>query len=185
MDINVDNKSDSTIHYILRGEIPSNSMPGKITRLLLGKEYSYGVKYSYGTIGLLTTMKGVKLFNKFKLPMVHMIFAYSSAKEGGAIVTPIFVTKRRKNILGLVLSRILLIFAVLGFKFLQGEDGKIYENIRFNTSSFLKIDRPVAQFIHYIDGLKPSAWGLSWLKPVEEAPLRKLTPELRVDFDSL
>ena len=104
-------------------------------------------------------MKDIKLFNRFELPCVHTIFAYSKNTTTGSKVTPIFLTKKRKGPHGWVLSRFLLLMAKVGFFYLQGEDGKVYQNIKFNANSFLKIDRPVAQFVHYIDGLSPSVWG--------------------------
>ena len=42
---------------------------------------------------------------------------------------------------------------------LRGEDGEVYDNIRFKTESLLKMDLPIAQFIGYINSLKPSVWS--------------------------
>ena len=42
---------------------------------------------------------------------------------------------------------------------LRGEDGEVYDNIRFKTESLLKIDLPVARYVGYINQLEPSIWS--------------------------
>ena len=55
-----------------------------------------------------------------------------------------------------------------GFYFLQGEDGEVYDNIRFNTDCLLPIDSPVAKYIGYINRLTPSIWSKSIARKMGE-----------------
>ena len=47
----------------------------------------------------------------------------------------------------------------LAFLFLQGEDGEVYENIRFSTSNLLRVDAPISKYIKYVNSLTPSKWS--------------------------
>lgn len=42
---------------------------------------------------------------------------------------------------------------------LRDEDGKIYDNIRFNPQVILTIDQPLVQYIQYVNQLEPSQWS--------------------------
>ncbi|NQY99306.1 MAG: aromatic ring-hydroxylating dioxygenase subunit alpha [Bdellovibrionales bacterium] len=159
MNVNMDQTEPTSLHIVLTGKIPQDSFVGRLMARCIGDSYSYGMKYVDATVGLLTTLKDVKAFGKYRLPAVHTIFAYSQVELGKSKVTPIFVTKRRKGFLGKALSWLLLNSAKWGFHFLQGEDGKVYENIRFNSAALQPMDRPVARFISYVNSLQPSDWS--------------------------
>ncbi len=147
-------------HLLIKmsGEFPQDNARAKWMRRIFGGQYAYQMLYAHATIGALTMMQNVKLFGKWKLPTLHMFYAYSPLKEQQSQVTPIYVTKKRSGILGWIVSRFLLILTKRLFYFLKEEDGKIYENIRFNTSSFLKIDQPIAKFVAFVNRLQPSKW---------------------------
>ncbi|MCS5710325.1 Rieske 2Fe-2S domain-containing protein [Candidatus Berkiella aquae] len=143
----------------MRGEFPQGNKRAQWMRKLFGGQYAYRMIYAYGTIGALTMMQNVKLFGKWNLPMLHMLYAYLPLKEKRSKVVPIYVTQKRKGVLGWIISHFLLWLTQRLFYFLKEEDGMIYENIRFNTNSLLKIDQPIAKYIAYINRLKPSKWS--------------------------
>ena len=119
------------------------------------------MKYADGCLAALTTMKNVKLFGKYDiLPKMHMLFAYQKVEEGKTLVQPIFVTKKRKGVTGKIISSFCLYLTRLGFNALQGEDGEVYNNIRFNTECLLPIDAPVGKYIRYINNLESSKWSI-------------------------
>ena len=108
-------------------------------------------------------MKDVKFFGKAGvLPTLHMIFAYQTISKGKMQVHPIFVTKKRPGLHGKLISLFWLYITKMAFHALQGEDGKVYENIRFSTSNLLSIDSPVAKYIAYINRLSPSVWSRNY-----------------------
>ena len=90
-----------------------------------------------------------------------MIFAYRPIEKGRIEVHPIYMTKKRSGLDGYIVSKILLWMTKRAFFALQGEDGAVYENMRFYPQNLLSIDRPVGQYIQYVNKLKPSLWKLS------------------------
>jgi hypothetical protein len=69
------------------------------------------------------------------------------------------VTEKRKGIVGYLLSQFLLFCTRLAYYMLRDEDGKIYDNIRFNPKLLLSIDQPLAEYMEYVNQLKPSRWS--------------------------
>jgi len=160
MDINIKEDTSNRIDIELRGEVPATNIKEKIWKYVLGNNYAYSMKYADGTLAALTTMKDVKLFNKFKIiPELYMLFAYKSDGLQNTIVNTIFVTKKRKGLFGPLKSHFILWITSQLLKVLQGEDGEVYENIRFKTDCLLPIDAPVAKYIKYINGLAVSKWS--------------------------
>lgn len=148
------NQSGTLIDFTLKGELPQTTLKQRIGRIVLGKNYSYSMRYADGCIGLLTMMKNVQVF-----PSLHMIFAYTPVAPGKTRIQPIYVAEKRKGILGWLLTRLLLLFTKIGYYVLRDEDGKIYDNIRFNPNALLSIDTPVTKYINYVNQLEPSIWS--------------------------
>jgi phenylpropionate dioxygenase-like ring-hydroxylating dioxygenase large terminal subunit len=168
MSIDIDESEKDSIYISLVGKTPDQKMAEKAVKLLLGNEYSYSMKYQSACLAGLTVLKGVKLFGKWDIiPTLHMLFSYQSHKEGETLVTPIYLTKKRNFFIDWILLRL----TKLSFLFLQGEDGEVYENIRFTTSNLLAIDAPVTKYIKYVNSLTPSLWSKS-LSVDKESGLR-------------
>lgn len=148
------------IDITLTGKIGEGKWREKMARFFFGPTYSYSMRYDHGNNGLLTLMKDVYFFGK-KWPSLHMIFAYRPIEKGRMLVQPIYVTKKRSGLFGSFISAFLLFMTKRAFFALQGEDGAVYENMRFYPGNLLAIDRPVAQFIQYVNKLKSSPWKLS------------------------
>jgi hypothetical protein len=118
------------------------------------------MRYSAGTVGLLTILKQVRLFGRIPLPALHMVFAYRPLRFGETLVQPIYVTGKRRGVKGWLTDQLLLGLTRRAFYLLRDEDGKVYDNMRFNPVSLLRIDRPVQEFIEAVDRLVPSRWSL-------------------------
>ncbi|BAY98986.1 Rieske [2Fe-2S] domain-containing protein [Tolypothrix tenuis PCC 7101] len=144
------------IDFTMRGQFPQTTWREKLGQRFLGSTYEYSMRYANGCIGLLTMMKNVRLF-----PPLHMIYAYTPIAPGRTRIQPIYVTAKRKGIVGYLLSKFLLFCTRLAYYMLRDEDGKIYENIRFNPKLLLSIDQPLAQYMEYVNQLKPSRWSKS------------------------
>jgi len=93
------------------------------------------------------------------LPPLHLVYAYLPLSSGGTRIQPIYVTRRRKGPLGWVISMLLLLLTRLCYYMLRGEDGQIYDNIQFSAHSLLSIDRPLVEYIQYVNDLAPSQWS--------------------------
>lgn len=147
------------VDFVLEGEVPG-SWQGRLLRRLIGPTYRYGMRYADACIGLLTTVKGLRLGGVGpRLPELHMLYAYLPLARGRIRIQPIFVTRRRPGPLGWAWSRVLLLATVRGYRLLQHEDGRVYDHIRFDPRSLLPLDAPVARFIAWVNRLKPSAWS--------------------------
>jgi nitrite reductase/ring-hydroxylating ferredoxin subunit len=159
MDLKIQEHKKGHLDIELSGMVPRGNLKEKLMALILGEKYSYSMHYADGCVAGLTLMKGVKLFNRYNImPTLHMIFAYRPEGDK-TLVWPIYITHKRKGLKGLIVNRLCLFLTRMAFKSLQGEDGEVYENIRFNPENLLPIDEPVARYIGYINRLRPSVWS--------------------------
>lgn len=159
MNLDMENTSPGVLDITLAGKLPIGNLKEKVARTILGESYSYSMRYAHGTVGALTLMKNVKLFNRWSIPALHMIYCYRPVEPGKTEVIPIYINKKRSSLLGKAFSRFQLWLTKRLFYMLRGEDGEVYENIRFKTESLLKIDLPVARYVGYINKQRPSVWS--------------------------
>ncbi len=153
-------ENEKIIDISLTGKIGTGNLREKIARFLFGPHYSYSMRYDHGNNGFLTLMRNVS-FGALRWPALHMIFAYRPIEKGRILVQPIYVTKKRSGLYGCLISKFLIWMTKRAFFALQSEDGAVYENMRFYPSNLLPIDKPVAQFIHFVNRLPSSLWKLS------------------------
>jgi phenylpropionate dioxygenase-like ring-hydroxylating dioxygenase large terminal subunit len=160
IDMTLDLRSTGhAIDFTLQGELPDTTWSDRFVRKCLGDNYTYSMRYADGCLGLLTIMKNVKL-----LPSLHMLYAYTPVAIGKTRIQPIYITAKRSGILGWFISQFLLLATRLAYYFLRGEDGQIYDNIRFKPHALLPIDRPIVEYMEYANQLEPSMWSQSLRK---------------------
>ncbi|MEO1427463.1 MAG: aromatic ring-hydroxylating dioxygenase subunit alpha [Cyanobacteria bacterium J06633_8] len=156
MDLFLDkNQSGNIIDFTLAGEFPKTTFREKIARKILGNYYEYTMRYADGCLGLLTIMKKVKF-----MPPLYMIYAYTPLDSRKTKILPIYITKKRPGLIGYCISRFLLLMTKLAYYFLRGEDGIIYDNIRYNPNAILNIDEPLVKYMSYVNQLQPSIWSV-------------------------
>jgi nitrite reductase/ring-hydroxylating ferredoxin subunit len=157
-----ENERQGLLDITLTGELPSGRPVERFARWLLGTHYSYRMRYSNASIGCLTILKGVSWFGSGRpLPELYMIFAFRPLAHGKTLVQPIYVTRKRTGLGGRLLGRFLMWLTERAFFALQGEDGRVYENMRFQPNALLPIDAPVEKFIGHVNRLEPSLWSRS------------------------
>ena len=167
------------IDFTLSGEFLNTNWRERLGRAILGPRYTYSMRYAHGCLGLLTMMKEVRW-----IPQLYMLYAYRPTCSGETgsretFIQPIYVTKKRPGLLGWVITQLLLWLTRLSYYALRGEDGMIYDNIRFSTEHLLPVDAPIAHYVRYVNGLVPSRWSVSLPKPLSlERGTLKVTPEL-------
>jgi nitrite reductase/ring-hydroxylating ferredoxin subunit len=147
-------QGNGVIDFYLSGELPGGTWKERLIRRLLGDRYAYCMRYGQGSIGCLSVMKEVRFF-----PELYMVFAYRPLEEGKTLVQPIYLTPRREGVFGRLVTRLLLWAMKIGFYYLQDEDGKIYENMRFESVVMLPMDAPIGKFMSFINHLNPSVWS--------------------------
>ena len=154
------------INFTMRGDISQKSWREKLINIILGQEYEYSMVYDNASMGLLTIMKKVRFF-----PPLHMIYAYNpvpdihpygiNPKFSHSKIQCIYITEKRRGILGLLISYLLLLITRLAYYFLRHEDGLIYDNIEFSSRLLLKIDEPLKHYMNYVNQLPISQWSLT------------------------
>ncbi len=150
MSLSLDREDEKgQIDFTLTGDLPTG-----IGQKILGHTYTYSMRYSHGCVGLLTMMKNVRF-----LPPLHLLYAYVPLASGGTRIQPIYVTRKRKGPIGWLINTMLLLLTQLCYYALRGEDGQIYDNIQFNPQNLLPIDRPLTEYIRYVNDLIPSQWS--------------------------
>jgi hypothetical protein len=155
MDLDVKEGDDAgVIDFIMSGEVPGTNAKERIMQRFLGAQYSYSMRYADGCLGLLTTMEQVRW-----LPPLHMVYAYKPLLGGRTAILPIYVTAKREGPIGWLKSQFLLTLTRLTYYFLRGEDGQIYDNIRFAPNALLPIDAPLRHYMNYVNQLSPSCWS--------------------------
>jgi phenylpropionate dioxygenase-like ring-hydroxylating dioxygenase large terminal subunit len=163
---------DKRIDFVLKGELPADTARQRLARKVLGGTYSYAMRYGHANVGALTVVKDVYLFGKWKLPEIFTIWAYRMVAPGKSEVQTIYLTQRRKGLLGWLWSQALLLTAVALYQVLRDEDGAVYDNMRFNPKNLLKVDGPVARYIGYVNRLAVSPWSIA--PPASNASVRSL-----------
>lgn len=157
MDLSLQRSNLGTqIDFTMQGKFPQTTFRERLGQRLLGSTYEYSMRYAHGCLGLLTMMKNVRLF----VPL-HMIYAYTPIALGITRIQPIYVTEKRPGIFGYLLSKLLLFCTRSAYYMLRDEDGKIYDNIRFHPQLLLSIDRPLVEYMEYVNQLEPSQWSNS------------------------
>jgi phenylpropionate dioxygenase-like ring-hydroxylating dioxygenase large terminal subunit len=162
-------EAEARVDITLDGRPPTATLTQRLTSRLMGGRYSYHMRYSGGSVGLLTTLRDVALLGRLSVPRTRMLFAYQPTRDGRTRVWPVFLTERRRGLLGRLLDEALLALMYAGFWVLRDADGRVYDNIRFQPNALLAQDAPVARFFTYTNRLQPSEWA-----PVApEAPVER------------
>lgn len=158
MELSVQERDRRVIDFVMGGEIPTESLSGKVARFFMGPRYEYAMRYAEGSIGILTLVRGCRFLGK-ALPRLYMLYAYRPDAKGLTFVQPIYFTRRRAGAFGKLKEWTLMFCTMLAYRYLQDEDAKIYENIRFNPTNLLGIDQAVGRIIGFVNNLKPSIWS--------------------------
>lgn len=159
MELTIRETGAGLIDFSLDGKLPDRSLKDRLLIRLLGEDYGYAMRYSAGTMGLLTMMRRVRFLGRFPAPALRMIFAYRPLARGKTLVQPIYVTARRPGLAGGLREWFVLWLTRRLFYSLKDDDGKVYDNMRFNPVSLLEIDEPVRRFIDKVNQLRPSLWS--------------------------
>jgi phenylpropionate dioxygenase-like ring-hydroxylating dioxygenase large terminal subunit len=146
------------MEFRMQGDLPAASRSQAVTAKILGGRYAYTMRYVDATIGLLRTLEDVRWLGRWQAEPTRMIFAYTPIEPGRSRVQPIYIARKPSDLIGRLTASTKLAAMAFGFLWLRDEDGKIYDNIRFQPNALLKIDQGVARFIQYVNRLTPSRW---------------------------
>jgi hypothetical protein len=148
------------IAFSLEGPTPNGNFQEKVMRLMLGERYCYAMKYADACLACVTFLRGVYFLRKnWRWPELHMFYAYRPGEDGRSYTWPIYVAKKESGLFGAIKSRFKLWMVKRLYLFLKHDDDIIYDNIRYNPTSLLKMDGPVTRYIGYVNRLEPSLWS--------------------------
>ena len=154
------NEGEGVIDFVLEGPVPSASLSGRLTKFFLGPSYSYAMRYVGASIAALVLLRGVHFLRPtWVWPELYMIFAYRPLPDGGSMTQPIFVAERRPGVLGWLRGLMLRRAVRVAYHFLEEDDQRIYDNIRFQAKNMLSIDSAVARYVRFVEALTPSDWS--------------------------
>jgi len=124
----------------------------RLVRRFYSEALTYVMCYWYGSTGTVTIGPDALHF--------HIIFALRPTKDGGSEGQTILLTRRRRGLIGKVISRLLLwLTRLVGAYFAKG-DTRIFETIRFNLRTPIKADAAIIEFIRHVEHQPTIAWGL-------------------------
>jgi phenylpropionate dioxygenase-like ring-hydroxylating dioxygenase large terminal subunit len=145
----------SFIHYDFQGKFLTNSKAGRRNAWITGGGYQFSVRYAGSTVGFLKALKGIKLLGIIPFPTIYATFGYRQVGNKHTMIQPIFLTPKRKGIIGYLKSKLHLMMTEMIYNRLKNEDGEIYENIRFSPN-FTTEDSNIVSFIAHVNRLPKS-----------------------------
>ncbi len=159
-DVDVTERNGNIVDYVVTGAVEATSLTQRLVQALIGKQYSYAMRYQDAALGLLTTVRDSRLFGTGpRLPRLHMAFAYTPLAPGRVRTHTIFVARKPKGLLALLWTHLVLWATRQGYYFLRGADAVVYDNIRFQPKTLLPMDAPVSRYLAYVNRLTPSDWS--------------------------
>lgn len=154
----VDEKTDGTFVWKLKGRIPKDSLKGKLANFLLGDEFEYHIKFAGGSLITISYGVNAKVLG-MKVPSLNVLWGCLPQINGISKVRIFFVTEKRKGLLSLIKSYIENIFTLFLLMMLRDEDIEAFPNMRFNAHRLIAADKSLARFIQLINKCEVSKWG--------------------------
>ncbi|AFZ23515.1 ring-hydroxylating dioxygenase, large terminal subunit [Cylindrospermum stagnale PCC 7417] len=123
----------------------------KLIRPFYKNAITYDLCYWYGSTGTVTI--GPKFLH------FHIMFALRLVEGGKTEGQTIFIAKKRQGIFGWLSNRVVLwLTKILVHYFIQ-DDTKIFQTIRFDLKTPIKVDQSIMQLINHVERQKPLMWG--------------------------
>ncbi|QIR41248.1 aromatic ring-hydroxylating dioxygenase subunit alpha [Tolypothrix sp. PCC 7910] len=130
-----------------------NSWLIKLIRPFYKNAITYSICYWYGSTSIVTV--GTDFLH------LHIMFTLRLLEGGKAEGRTILMMQKRKGIFGRVCNQFVLwLVSILGQDFFKG-DSRIFETIKFDLKTPLKIDQPIIQFVNHLERQTALCWG-SW-----------------------
>ncbi|MBK1988255.1 aromatic ring-hydroxylating dioxygenase subunit alpha [Sphaerospermopsis aphanizomenoides BCCUSP55] len=138
----------------------------KLIRPFYKKPVNYVVCYWYGTTGMATV--GTEFLH------FHIMFASRLIAGGKNEAMTIFITKKRRGILGRLYNRLILWLSKFVTQYFLKNDSQIFQTIQFNLKTPLSVDQPIMQFINHLEQQKSLKWGTWNLERLRDGEAREI-----------
>ncbi|MDZ7962802.1 MAG: aromatic ring-hydroxylating dioxygenase subunit alpha [Aulosira sp. DedQUE10] len=143
------NQNAITFSNTTRGS--EKSLLIKLIRPFYRNAITYNICHWYGSTTIVT-------FGPDFLHL-HIMFTLRLLEGGKAEGKTILMMKKRKGIFGWLYNQFVLRVAnILGQDFFKG-DAKIFETIKFDLRTPIKMDQPIMQFVNHLERQTALCWG--------------------------
>jgi phenylpropionate dioxygenase-like ring-hydroxylating dioxygenase large terminal subunit len=123
----------------------------KLIRPFYKNAVTYSMCYWYGSTGTVTLGPDFLHF--------YIMFTLRLLEGGKTEGQTLLITKKRLGIHGWIFNRVILwLTKMVGNYFAKG-DTKIFQTIKFDLKTPLRVDRSIVQFIQHVEKQKPLTWG--------------------------
>jgi phenylpropionate dioxygenase-like ring-hydroxylating dioxygenase large terminal subunit len=154
----VDENSDGTFIWKLKGKIPTDNLKGKLAKFLFGEEFEYHVKFAGGSLITISYGVGAKVLG-IKVPSLNVLWGCLPQINGISKVRIFFVTEKYSGLFGKFKSMISYFFTFFLLMMLRDEDIEAFPNMRFNAHRLIGADKSLGRFIQIINKCELSDWG--------------------------
>lgn len=138
------------IHFNNVGRLPDTNWFYRLISRFYAGPLTYNLSYWYGQVG--TTTFGPDFLH------IHLMFALRQTHDGKTEGQTIVFTKRRKGLLGWLVSKLILFLSKIGGRYFAIGDTQVFQTIRFNFKNPIVADRAVIQFIKHLEQQEIVAW---------------------------
>jgi phenylpropionate dioxygenase-like ring-hydroxylating dioxygenase large terminal subunit len=143
--------SEANVQFRNRTPVPRHGFLGRALARFYAGPLTYAMSYWFASTGTVT-------FGPDRLRF-HLMFATRPEKGGATVGQTLVLARRRRGVLGRVLTPLLLrLTAVLGRYFARG-DTRIFQTIRFALAHPVPSDRAIVAFIRHTERQRVSCWS--------------------------
>ena len=157
-DYEVDENSDGTFIWKLKGRIPTDTLKGKVAKFLFGEEFEYHVKFAGGSIITISYGVGAKVLG-VKVPSLNVLWGCLPQLNGISKVRIFFISEKYSGIFGKFKTWTSYFFTFFLLMMLRDEDIEAFPNMRFNAHRLISADKSLGRFIQLINKCELSKWG--------------------------
>lgn len=156
----IDREKPNRIHYHFETTVPQRTWMQRLARRVMGRVYNYSISYIDGTLGVFTSFKDVKLFDRIPFPTLHLILAARWVGIGQTQVFPIAIQARPKGPFGYLRAHVALALTKFFYWLVvAGEGDAFFKDLRFRPNNLLEgVDEPSKVLISFFDEQEISRW---------------------------
>ncbi len=142
--------------------VPRTSRLWRFISRFYASQLTYSMCYWNGSTGTVTL--GPDFFH------FHIMFALRTGPGGVTEGQTVLITKKRGGPFGWLFNRVVLLLTRLVGDYFAKGDTKVFETIKFDFKTPLKIDRPILEFIRHLEAQPTVPWTETAEAPALPAP---------------
>lgn len=157
-DYQIEASEQGVFDWVLRGELPVNTLKGRLARWLLGPTFEYRTRFAGGSVVSLTYGSD-QYFRGRKLPSLQILWGCLPLDNGTSKARIFLVTEQRPGLWGRLVNAGIYALTIALLTMLRDEDVGAFPHMRFNTHRLIREDASLARLIQLTNKLALSDWG--------------------------